>query len=505
MAFLPMVKLHWNLAGGTRMALLPPFVLLGIVALAASASFRLAEPRDHPSVATFWITILTIAQSVFLGLVAPSSVRKSILRDFTSGMIESHRLTPMSNLRIIAGYIIGAAIPALMLYVASVIAMLYFLMNFTAAPALRGATTPWAAAQVGLIILSFTSATIVLLTALVTAGKTNLIGVLALIGFFGGWALVRVVPGVSLVLGVTTVSMLGSMLARAPVNSQAAAIFMAFSICMQISIALICVAGACRKLRAPTRPSFGLLLAGLLQVLVGLAAIVGIVSAPYSSWLFAGFSTDASLEVIFSTVVFILLGYDVLIAAAHRRVEIDVRSAYEGPAAAGPAIDAAPLILTIATSVVMYAMMLVAPLSGWILQLNTEGWRWLIILATAFLSFWTDYNWLYIVVSRGGKMFGAIIMSVIFLKIVPIVVDLALISVREVELDRGPSVLNVSCASPAGLIAMAPVATPMLIVIGLAIQIAIAAAITWAATRFARRARRPESRDALIVANPVAG
>lgn len=502
MAFLPMVRLHWSLAGGTRMALLPPVALLGIVALAASVSFRIADPSDHASVAGVWIIILTVAQSVFLGLVAPSAVRKSVLRDFTSGMIESHRLTPMSNLRIVAGYLIGAAVPAMLMYVSSVVAMAYFLLNWTSLPNLGNVTVPWAASQLALIFLACTSAAIVLLTALVTSGKTNMIGILALVGVFGGWMLLPVVPGASLVLGVTSFSMLGQIVSKQPTDLRAAAIFMALSIAMQLSIALICVAGSCRKLRSPARPSFGLLLAGMLQMLAGVALVIGIVSVPYSNWLFRDVDTSRSVEIAFSTGMFVVIGYYMLIAAAHRRSEHDVRSAYEAtPRNLGVALDGLPVVLALLTGLVMFLMTRVAGLDGWLVQMAAEPWRWGLVIAAAGVSYWTDYNWLYIVISRGAKLFSAIVISLV-IKTLPIVVDLAMAGVRDVDLEQGgPNVMIFSAASPLGLIGIAPVAPLPVALMGLGAQVVLAGIVTTIARQFARRARRPESRpDAPLAA-----
>lgn len=65
---------------------------------------RGATPKQFGGIA---LLILLGIQSVLLLIAGAGWVRRAVQRDFSSNMIDSHRLTPMTGWTAVFGYIIG--------------------------------------------------------------------------------------------------------------------------------------------------------------------------------------------------------------------------------------------------------------------------------------------------------------------------------------------------------------------------------------------------------------
>ena len=124
----------------------------------------------------------------------PAAVRKAVLRDFQSGMIESHRLSPMSGPKIVIGYMTGAPVQSGCLLLASLLLGTAFAAH-VARDLSAVVLTGWYVMQGCLLCLAFMVAALSLLVALGTAGKVDVLTVGVLLVIFGGWAIRAVCAG----------------------------------------------------------------------------------------------------------------------------------------------------------------------------------------------------------------------------------------------------------------------------------------------------------------------
>ena len=107
----PLLFAQFHLLGGSARFLLIAGGYTGLL-LVALLWFRPTAPKDAPwsVVASTAVYVLAGIQCVVVCLGSISAVNKAMLRDHQSGMIQSHRLTPMSNLAVVIGYIFGSTL-----------------------------------------------------------------------------------------------------------------------------------------------------------------------------------------------------------------------------------------------------------------------------------------------------------------------------------------------------------------------------------------------------------
>lgn len=152
---LAMWRVQYDLLGGHRRLLAIVAVTVTVLGAGIFGAYRLAQPGGFAAPSGFILGFLAVINAIITVLVGCNAVHRAMLRDFESKMLESHRLTPMSNLAVPFGYLFGSTIQvialSLMLTVAGVVVSymaglpidtwIYgslFLLN--------GAVTLWAAA-----------------------------------------------------------------------------------------------------------------------------------------------------------------------------------------------------------------------------------------------------------------------------------------------------------------------------------------------------------------------
>ena len=117
---------QFQLQGGWRRHLAIVVIYVSVVAGLTAAAYRLEPTLTAGQVSQVWMMILSILQGGILVLVGCSGIRRAVQRDYTTGMIESHRLTPMSGLTAAIGYLIGPNLQTLVLAGCGVVAGLIF-------------------------------------------------------------------------------------------------------------------------------------------------------------------------------------------------------------------------------------------------------------------------------------------------------------------------------------------------------------------------------------------
>ncbi len=103
---------HYRLRGGLRSTIL--FAAAFFFGVGGLIVFSLrVEPKSTQSILNGWMIILLCLQGGILLLYGGGAVRNSVRRDFTSGMMASHRLMPVSGTEAVAGYILGSVVQPL--------------------------------------------------------------------------------------------------------------------------------------------------------------------------------------------------------------------------------------------------------------------------------------------------------------------------------------------------------------------------------------------------------
>jgi hypothetical protein len=114
---LPMWRAQFQLLGGHRRL----SAILGVCAvllIAGTVAIRRLSPgQPLPVIAGWVLTFLTGLQVLVVVLGGCNAVYRGMLRDFETKMIESHRLTPMSNTAVALGYLFGSTLQVTSLFV----------------------------------------------------------------------------------------------------------------------------------------------------------------------------------------------------------------------------------------------------------------------------------------------------------------------------------------------------------------------------------------------------
>lgn len=105
---------HWKVRGGFKAAS-QRTLMYSILAVALIMLTWRFDPLRTQQMLAAWRGILLAIESAVLVLMAGSAINSAVRSDFTSGMMESHRLMPVAPLTAITGYIWGPALPSVFL------------------------------------------------------------------------------------------------------------------------------------------------------------------------------------------------------------------------------------------------------------------------------------------------------------------------------------------------------------------------------------------------------
>lgn len=113
---IPMWRVQFQLLGGRR-RLMAVLVITATVIVAGTFGLRRLFIRESLSDIAQWvINIIVALQVAILTLGGCNAIYRSMLRDYQTKMIESHRVTPMSNTGVVLGYLIGSTLQILALF-----------------------------------------------------------------------------------------------------------------------------------------------------------------------------------------------------------------------------------------------------------------------------------------------------------------------------------------------------------------------------------------------------
>ena len=443
MALPALTRVQFELSGGWRQNVAVQIAYVLLVVVIAGIAYRLAGPNGARDVDAVFLTIISIVQPVLLLMVAPSAVRRAVLRDFQTGMIESHRLTPQSGLSLVFGYVVGASAQALMLYALGWIVGAYFVVSCGLTwkmPLL--ATGAWYGSQLCLLPLALLIVALTLLTALTTRGRANLVPVLLVLGVVGGWILIWLVPGLALLMGALSAGMVIKLLGGAgPFTFQPAV--MGWAMVLQTALGLTLLAAACRKVRAPHQPVFTLRLGMLLLFLAGMTLAIGWDYFRDFRPSFVNMS-EAPWQWVGSVVVFLLVGLFPLATAATERVGADARSERATRVQRG-ALDAIPFVVTAMTLVLLSVVFPWRAVAG-----EITAARLMPLALVLGASCWADYQCLCWARTRHKNQFLVIMMAWAVLKVLPLLLQALQVLVYETMLPGQETRIWLAALSPIG-------------------------------------------------------
>ncbi|MFQ5592350.1 MAG: hypothetical protein ACE5HE_14405, partial [Phycisphaerae bacterium] len=122
------IRVQYHLLGGRRRLLAIACICLAAL-VAGTMALRQLLWHAKPAVLAGWILNgLAAVQIVVVALGGCHAVYRAMLRDHDAKMLESHRLTPMSNLTVVIGYLFGSTIQILV--VLAVIALFGCALTF---------------------------------------------------------------------------------------------------------------------------------------------------------------------------------------------------------------------------------------------------------------------------------------------------------------------------------------------------------------------------------------
>jgi hypothetical protein len=509
MSLNPLFWLHLRISGSARTNLIIVVAYVAIVIMFTGGSYYVAAaeagakvgPQTYARVDAAWLVIMTVAQGAFLLLLAPSAIRRAVQRDFDSGMIESHRLSPMSNLKIVLGYMSGAPIQAMMLYAVSLLFGTYFATRYALSPGLGGTIglrttlSGWYFAQGCMLVVAAMIGAFTLLTSLATRGKGNIIGVAILIGVFGGWAAIFVIPGLALLAGVLSGWILIGLLTSAKVGGDPRIIVV--STLLQVVFCVIMLAAACGKLRSPNRAVFTIELGLILLIVWGVTLAMGIFVAPAYGSLFSEWQHQALAQLVASTVAFMLVALLPLIGATVELCQRDRAAAFGEDRSVRRCAELTfvPLMLGLMTAT---CCLIMSPVWAATEQLghvppNALIRQIFVPIAVAMLcSFWIDFNWIYHLAAHGRRIMIGLPIMFVLVKGMPILLDNVIDYFGQQLADlEWAGYGYLTGLSPVGTLILAPEGGA-LIWVGLVFQVVLAIG----ATVVARRARRRLGRRA---------
>jgi len=403
----PLVWLHVRLSGNPRMPLYMACGYVGLVAFFTVLSLRLSGPRAAGGVYSAWLGVISAVQALLLLVMIPNAVHRAVQRDFRTGMIDSHRVSPMGNLQIVAGYLLGPALPTLGLFAAGLLMGLFFAARVAVglgtgvrlgAQVVVGG---WVLGQGALLLLCLMLSSIALLAAVAAEGtKFNLLGTMFVIAVFGGWVVFPAVPGLSLLAGLLSAERLIGTISRGTPTGGASGTIALASL-LQALFAVVFITAAARRFRRLRGSLFTIPLSLVLLALWALTLVLGM-AVHQPAWVNRERDEFTAVQLGASTVAFLIVSLFALHAAAAERLALDRADALGQPVpqARKRCLEAMPLLCGVAALVLLGIMAAVCegtdrPLAPGLAEAMRSAPLWIAVGLAMVLTVWADYNIFY--------------------------------------------------------------------------------------------------------------
>ena len=487
----PIWWVQFRLLGGARRVGVCTWAYAGIVLLAFLAACRLSGDP----VAAVAAHALYFAGFVQLILILPgwgSRIHKAITTDTNVNMIESHRLSPTTGLSAALGYMIGPGLQIACLCGVNLIAGVVFC---ALSGKLMGA---WLMGHVYILFVAAFVWSGTVLGSLCLGKRANLITVLFVILFVGGWRVVEVVPGLGLICGAEMIGYCYDVAGGGGARSLPAGA--GLSVVVQVLVILLWLRGAAKKFERPDLPAFSVGWASLMYVGWLVVAVVGLERAEALRLPALGLGIEANWQLVATLVVSLLFMLVPLRSAAvygQRWLEQHRELAGDQP----PAPLLVGLLLAVATAVVVGGVPLWSSTQGWETLQGfrlVERWVWtLLSLVITGLSVAALYR-----AARATRMeridLPVVLYAVVIWAVLPITDSIIQAYWGEASLHYEPHTTWLTGCSPVGGLIVAWQETPLIIWEGLVFQAALCLALValqGRAVRLARARRKASARE----------
>ncbi len=266
----PILFAQYHLLGSTRRFVSIAAAYTGLLVLGIMV-YRRTQPRvDWSVVASYVMYVLPVIQSGILVLGSLGAMHKALMRDHQSAMIESHRLTPMSNVAIAMGYLLGPTLQVNMLFCINlVIGSLLFLV----------AGQPlWQWVCGNLILLSgvLTMWSMMVFLGVGMRKPTSSVGIFVAVGMFFN-LFVMLLPGAGLMLGLHAV-LCGVLLTYGASAITGLGVFLFVPPAVSLMLTAFWLLAAASRYRRPDLPALnaarGIVLLLLWLVMTGVGMVV---------------------------------------------------------------------------------------------------------------------------------------------------------------------------------------------------------------------------------------
>jgi hypothetical protein len=471
MSFSPLTRAQFLLLGGWSRNAIIIGASLAIVAVSAGVTYRAVPPADHDNVHRFFLSATGIFQAVFLLLVAPNSIRRAVLRDFETGMIYSHRLTPLGGWRLVLGYMTGGGAQSGLLFATGI--LLGSVFAYWSGQIVQFGPTyvwSWVYSQACLLTLALLVNSLALLSALGSRGKMNLLPIFLLGALFGGWFVIFLIPGLALLSGVMSVGVFFQFLG-VPGPGGLDPRVTVWAVLFQVALSGVILAAASRKVRRPEGIAFTPLLSTLLLATWGLLLVVGRKHFTDFAGFFGGDESYAIPQWIGSTLAFMLVALVPVSARALR----DGRSYFAGDSLpllgwlTPVAVSAAAFVVAVVTAPLDVAQLLEANPLRSIVPVA-------IVIGCAFL---VDYAACACASSRAISQRYALLATWGVLRGVPFLVDGLVFLVSEIIETESGTNWSVSSISLIGTLIQASDGDVVQTGVAIQVALAIAAIVLW--------------------------
>lgn len=252
---------HYKIRGGGRNIALTVAAYVILAATVILLALR-SSPSDRAWSLDRCTDVLIVLQAVTLVLVGGNAVRNSIRKDLTSGMIQSHRLMPVSGPQAVTGYIVGSTSQAIAIAVANLIIGL-----FTTAGG-SGSQLDWLMDNAALGAFAVLAWTAIALLSFLTPAATGLLVMFIIFAIATGGLIVSLLPALTVLLTPAL---------SAAFSGTGPSIDFKVSLPAQAALAMFCFVGAARKFHRedvlPFTPLMGLALVAFWATLTWLGIV----------------------------------------------------------------------------------------------------------------------------------------------------------------------------------------------------------------------------------------
>ncbi len=239
---------HFRLLGGPGKIAIRTSLYIGFVVAAFTLFCRIRFGAPVAANAGSAVYVVGILQLAMILIMCSGRLNKAVVDDVNSKMIESHRLSPMTGVSAVIGYMIGPNLQVLLLTAVNFVVGLIFC-------SLAGKwQVSWMAAHLYLAFVATFVWSAAVLAALVIGKKINVMIILILLSVFGGFRMVPLIPALGLLFGSEMIGYCYDTITFGAAKGIPPGA--GLTVVVQILVILSCIRAAAHKFERPDLPAF---------------------------------------------------------------------------------------------------------------------------------------------------------------------------------------------------------------------------------------------------------